>query len=190
MNSEAYQGCQRFSLPQTPRLRRETASHCLAVAVSGSPRSFLLRRKNADLDTPVECLVVRRARIGWDIPTFSFDTELVGIKFEFLNQRSLDGFRARQTEISHGLYENLPLHARIAMTFDENHGASELPGKPCHLLQSSVHIGIVELAWDGLLDIIPRRLVRVGRVWIEVDTNRLSQNGRFGRRFAETGRCK
>ena len=76
------------------------------------------------------------------------------------------------------------------MTFDQNHGASELTGEARDLFEGSVNVGIVKFARDRFFEVITARLVGVCRIRVEVDAYGLRQDRRFGRGFAETGRRK
>src|ERR1043165_5355555 len=109
--------CRRLSMRRMRLSRGATLNHCPACALSGPRRSFLLRREHADLDAAVEGLVVRRGGIGRGLPAFSFDIELVRIEFVFFDERALDRFCTRQTEIPHGSNRDLSFHAGIGMTF-------------------------------------------------------------------------
>src|SRR5262249_47032236 len=120
----------------------------------------------------------------------SFDAEFIGIEFVFFDQRALDRFRSRQTEVFDRLSRDPPLHARIGMTFDEDDSARELTGKAGNLLERSVDVGIIELSRDRLIDIVARRLVRIGGIRKEVNAYRLCQDRRFGRRFTKASRRK
>ena len=144
---------------------------------------FLLRRKYADFDAPVESLIIRIVRIGRHIPAFSLDAEFVGIKFEFFDQGAPDRFRPSQAQLAHRLDRDTPFHARIGMPFNQNDGPGKLPGKTRHLFERGIDIRIVELSGDRISIFIPGRLIGIRRIRKEVDPDRLGQDRRFRRHF-------
>ena len=72
------------------------------------------------------------------------------------------------------------------MTLNQNHRPSKLAGKARHLFQSGIHVRIVQLAGNGLLQVIACGLIRVRRIRVKVDAYGLRQDWRFSRSFAET----
>jgi len=59
---------------------------------------------------------------------------------------------------------NLALHARIGVSLDEDDGTSELAGEPGDLLKGRIDSWVIELAGDSIAELVPGRLIRIGRI--------------------------